>query len=414
MASLPTLFPNSQITAGGWSGPGVDQTDIHLYIDEPAAGDGAEIFGSLDASTTACELGLTDMPSDFATMNSLSLEIRHARGATAAGENGGGDDTHSLHVMILDSAGTQLTDEMTIESGTVAYLAKTEVVAFTGVHQTANKATWDGAKISIRTVVSKNMGGDGDRTWIEFVRLINGDYDSAGETASGGSTSTVTATSEGAGVKDTDGGTTSTVTTVGSGAGTKKVSGSSDSTVTVVATGAGPKGGLGGATPTVTIVATGAGVKKVSTGTDGTVTVVAEGAGQKDVSGDATATVTVVATGAGQSSEGGGATGGSTSTVTIVATGAGVKVIENGTTSSVTVSATGQGTKEASGEATSTVTIVATGAGQLSSVEGGATATVTVVATGGGQSSEEEVSITVEWGAVRSPRTWTRGTRGYR
>lgn len=180
MPSLPTLFPTSQIEAGGWTDEAGGTTNLHLAIDESGAADTAYIRGGLNLATTVGRFGLTDTPSDFGTMTSIDIEIRHSRGGVEGGDNGGGDDTHTLLAQIVDSSNNALTNEMTIETGTVGYLVKTEVVSFTGV-SAGSKSAWDGARLALRTDFSQNMSPDGDQIWVDFARIINGVY-SAGST----------------------------------------------------------------------------------------------------------------------------------------------------------------------------------------------------------------------------------------
>lgn len=176
MPSLPTLVPTSQVAAGDWTDEGGGTTDLHLAIDETGAAGTDYIRGALNALTGVGTWHLTDTPSDFGTMTSIDIEIRHSRGGVEAGDNGGGDDTHTLLAQIFDSGASALTDEMTIETGTVGYLAKTEVVSFTGV-VAGDKTTWDGARLALRTTFSQSMGADGDRVWVDFARIINGVYE---------------------------------------------------------------------------------------------------------------------------------------------------------------------------------------------------------------------------------------------
>ena len=175
MAVLPTLFPTGQVSAGDWTDEAGGTTNLHLAIDESGAGGSDYIRGSQDAVTNVGLWELTDMPSDFGTMTSIDVEIRHARGGVEGGDNGGGDDTFTLFLRLVAADASVLTDEMQIESGTVGYLAKTEVVSFTGV-QARDKTVWDGARLQMGVAYSRSMGADGDRVWVDFVRIINGVY----------------------------------------------------------------------------------------------------------------------------------------------------------------------------------------------------------------------------------------------
>ena len=174
MATLPTLFPTSDQADGGWTDEAGGTTDLFGKIDETGTGTDY-IRGQQDAATTVGQFGLTTMPADFSTMTSIDVEIRHSRGGVEGGDDGGGDDTHTLFARIVDSGGSALTDEMTIETGIVGYLVKTETVSFTTV-VASDKTTWDGAELELRTTYTKDKGSDGDRTWVDFARIINGVY----------------------------------------------------------------------------------------------------------------------------------------------------------------------------------------------------------------------------------------------
>lgn len=175
MAVLPTLFPTSQITAGMWTDEAGGTTNLHLAIDESGAADTAYIRTPLDATGGAGDWGLTDTPSDFGTMVSIDIEIRHSRGSVEAGSAGAGDDTWTLRAELQAADLSLLTDVMTIESSSVGWAVKTEVVSFTGV-VAGNKTIWDGAHLVLSCAYTRNMGADGHRVWVDFARIINGVY----------------------------------------------------------------------------------------------------------------------------------------------------------------------------------------------------------------------------------------------
>lgn len=175
MATLSPLVPTGMVAAGGWTDEAGGTTNLHLPVDETGAQDGAHIRGLLNDPTTAVKFNFTDTPSNFVAMGVLQVEIRHARGAVEAGDNGGGDDTHSISITITNAAeDTAYVIGELIESGTIGYLSKTEIVSLplTAAGIAATKSNWDGAVIHLSTGFSQSMGADGDRIWVDFVRLI--------------------------------------------------------------------------------------------------------------------------------------------------------------------------------------------------------------------------------------------------
>lgn len=187
MAVLPTIYPVSTLAAGDWTDEAGGATDLHSPIDETGAEDGEHIRTPQDAVATACRIGLGDMPADFVSMTSLQLEVRRSRGATEAGSSSGGDDTMIGRVGIYTSGGTRLAgvtgpaDLVFSVASNVAYVATTSTLTFTlisggGVN---TKANWDDAELRIYTEYLRNMGADGHRIWIDFMRLVNGVYTAA-------------------------------------------------------------------------------------------------------------------------------------------------------------------------------------------------------------------------------------------
>lgn len=178
MAALPTLFPTSQISAGGWTDEAGGVTDLHLVIDETGTGGTDYIRGVAGDPTAAGEWGLTDMPADFGSMDSLTLEIRHSRGTVEGGSPGAGDDVTTLNLSIVDSVGAILGNIGNVEGASAGYAVKTETVAvsLTAAGLAADKATWDDARFTMDTTDVQSMGNDGHRIWVDFVRFINGTY----------------------------------------------------------------------------------------------------------------------------------------------------------------------------------------------------------------------------------------------
>lgn len=185
MAALPTLYPVSDVVINSWRGPALDASNLWEYVDDTTAGDGDFLF-TPTGDSGLLTFNLTDMPADFVTMNSLDVEIRHARGDTSAGSAGAGDDTWTFVLEVTDATGsTFLCNNITVESSTQGWATKTEVISLT-VNTTADKATWDGARVTMNADLTTSMGNDGHRIWLDFVRFINGDYDA--DAGGGGTT----------------------------------------------------------------------------------------------------------------------------------------------------------------------------------------------------------------------------------
>jgi hypothetical protein len=156
---------------------------VATLIDDTTAGDTDYIRGILNGATTQGLWDFTDMPADFESMTSVSVEIRHSRGGVEGGDNGGGDDTHNLNVALMASDQvTNYTTLISIESSTIGYLVKTETVdlPLTAAGLAASQADWNSALMRVLTTFNINMAADGDRIWVDFARLINGVYVASG------------------------------------------------------------------------------------------------------------------------------------------------------------------------------------------------------------------------------------------
>lgn len=100
---------------------------------------------------------LANMPSDFGTMSTVSINLRYA---WAAGTQV--NDWLTLTAQIYKSDGTTaLTNAVTIASSiTTTTLTNSGAVALTGVDTAATKADWDGAYVFLRWSINKNKSGD--------------------------------------------------------------------------------------------------------------------------------------------------------------------------------------------------------------------------------------------------------------
>lgn len=185
MATLPTLYPTGDVSNNGWTDEAGGSTNLFNLVDEVGSFDTDYIRTDLDG----CDIGfdVTNMPSDFASMNSLQVEVRHSRGTVEGGSAGAGDDTWQIFAYIVDSTGavalaggnSSPANGELVNSSTQGYVPETDTVSFTYVNQTATKAQWDGARLFIEGVFTISGGTDSHRVWVDTVRLVNGDYDAA-------------------------------------------------------------------------------------------------------------------------------------------------------------------------------------------------------------------------------------------
>lgn len=169
MASV-NLAPTSQNAAGDWTDEAGGTSDLHLLVDEATASPGTDyIRGTKDGATAACYLPVTS-PAAWQVPTAGTLNIRHSRGGVEGGDNGGGNDTHTLLFRIWDSAhAVALTDEITVETGTVGYLVKTENIALAGI--TGTLAQWTDPHYALRTTFAQSAGKDGDWMWVDLVNI---------------------------------------------------------------------------------------------------------------------------------------------------------------------------------------------------------------------------------------------------
>ena len=128
---------------------------------------------------------LNNMPSDFATMNSLSYSIiARLRDAPPSGP-----DTYTLEWAIVNASQTQVlagasaTYATRFQGPTTITTNSDQTIgsptAFSYVDQTANKTAWDGALIEFRfNTSSQNMGPDANAIQVDYFQ-ITGDYDAA-------------------------------------------------------------------------------------------------------------------------------------------------------------------------------------------------------------------------------------------
>lgn len=181
---MPAL-PSPILVNGNGTGPRNWTTQGFTAIDEGiAAADGlivraASPGGSENRNTDLdTSFTLIDTPSDFGTMADLSWQVRYRA------DNATGDDTLTLAIRIVNGAtilaaansgGTFQTVRTGQNSTWPTTQTNSPVTAFSYVNTTADKATWDGAEVEIRSTHSANMSPD-DNTCIVDTLQFTGNY----------------------------------------------------------------------------------------------------------------------------------------------------------------------------------------------------------------------------------------------
>lgn len=135
-------------TADGTINSVVNEVDttVNLYAsvdDSPSSPTDTDWINNT-AGTGSVFLDLTNMPSDFGTMDTLKLTVRW-RGQTYIGNK-------SIYAQIFQSnETTSMSDEVLVATATGdSSFANTTQVTFTGLDTSSGKAVWDGARIRLR------------------------------------------------------------------------------------------------------------------------------------------------------------------------------------------------------------------------------------------------------------------------
>lgn len=158
MATLNTLLVNGNGALHQWSG-----TQAFGDIDEGiSSADGVEIADNTNSNSTLdTTYLLSSVNANFLSMDGLSWQVRY-RVAGAQTNN------RSLSIRIItvsegivlaaaNSGGNFQTVANNITNTT---LTNSAVTAFTYVNTSATKAQWDDARVELRLVIVRNMGGD--------------------------------------------------------------------------------------------------------------------------------------------------------------------------------------------------------------------------------------------------------------
>lgn len=236
MAALPTLYPTGDAQVGTWTTDSGGTTNLWQKIEEGISGatDTTDFIraptGATNTTANQYEANFTDTPSDFAGMNSLSVNVRY-------NQTGRSDDTLSLVIRIESSGGTAYTNNLTISNITTTTFTNSGATAFTltSAGLAATKSDWDSAYIALSQTYSASMGSDNARVQVSAIELT-GDY--ALPTGATATPSTISATATLPAPTETVGETvaTATITATTTLPSTTQSAGGSASPTTISAT----------------------------------------------------------------------------------------------------------------------------------------------------------------------------------
>lgn len=196
MADLGWLVP----TSGTWSASQVESNTgagpTHAQVNEdPTTGmPDADYWAIVQSNGSYFAEGpLSDTPSDFDSMDTLTFEIYFVA-------SGWSDDTSGIDLDVRDSVGTSLISSWsTIRNNSAANESRLVQGVFTlsSAGLSATKAQWDNAQVRISGTVARNMGADGGVLRIHALR-IGGTYTAtaASDSLTGASPATPTSASD--------------------------------------------------------------------------------------------------------------------------------------------------------------------------------------------------------------------------
>jgi hypothetical protein len=242
---------------------------------------------------------LDNMPADFESMDTLSIQIRYHRPAYDAVKT---VVAINARIFIGDGSATSITSsEVVASSVTNTAATNSSVIDFTTVNTASTKTTWDGAWLRFELIQSKTKGGSADEMRITAAQLT-GTYTAAGTTHQGIATpeTTVTVTADGSITKGATGDVSAAVTAAADGGVIRAATAGVTAGVTATADGSLTKTAVADASVTASVTADGSitkgAVADVSTAVDvygdGTVATAA-------VTGVASFTAAVTATASG-------------------------------------------------------------------------------------------------------------------
>ena len=101
MATLPTLLPTADSSVGAWRTDTGSAINLWQRIDEGISGasDADYVQGPNNTNNSDVKFAVTDMPSDFTSISSLSWQFRYALSGAFPGSRA---DTHGLEVRIMN------------------------------------------------------------------------------------------------------------------------------------------------------------------------------------------------------------------------------------------------------------------------------------------------------------------------
>ena len=156
MADLPTLTLGAFVAGSSVSTATTGTPPVLQSI--ATADDATNVHDTNNATHTGVavfELG--DTPTDFGTMDTLSIRVRFA---IQSGARVNTWDLLTGQVVAADGT-TPLTAERTLAIDIINTTpTNTTVLAFSSLNTSADKATWDGALVILRFSVTRDMGGD--------------------------------------------------------------------------------------------------------------------------------------------------------------------------------------------------------------------------------------------------------------
>lgn len=188
MATLPTLYPTSDVQVGTWTTDAGGTTNLWQKIEEgvATATDTNDFIraptGTTNTTANQYEAGFTDTPSDFLSMTALSVNVRY-------NQTGRSDDTLSLVIRIESSGGTAYTNDVTISTiTTTTFTNSLTAFTLTSAGLAATKTDWDSAYIALAQTYNASMANDNARVQVSAIELT-GDY-ASGATVSPATIST--------------------------------------------------------------------------------------------------------------------------------------------------------------------------------------------------------------------------------
>lgn len=174
MATLTPLYPTSDSSVDTDYTTSTGSTYFNLVDEAIASANDADYFQTSNNDNLFADFGLTDMPSDFVAMYTLTLTIRRKMTGLAG-------DTWAMTARIMNGATVLAAansggTEQSVWSITAADAGFVNAsINFTYVNTAASKATWDGAVLETTGVRTANMGADAYTLQISAIE-ITGTY----------------------------------------------------------------------------------------------------------------------------------------------------------------------------------------------------------------------------------------------